>query len=180
MIQNRIDKLKPYFKGLKIAENYRIVEVNLKSTWVVMEEDMEIEVQQKQIKESSNILYNMFYSDKKTFDEILDYIENKVINPNLETEEKERLLRIKVEELKRVFEDKNLDELNRLKFTTEDNSLKLGTNKKPLPPQSKIIKEGEDPRPSLKPEYLKDMDNKNKTQQNGTTKELSREGQPSK
>ena len=179
MIQNRLNKLKPYFKGLKIAENYRIVEVNLKSNWLI-EENSHIEVQQKQIKEGSNILYNMFYSDTRSFDEILDFIEEKVINPNLEVEEKERLLRIKVEELKRVFENKNLDELSNLKFTTEENSLKLGTSKKPTPPPSKVTKEGEDPTPSIKPKYLNDMDNKNKIKQNGTTKELSREGQSTK
>jgi hypothetical protein len=166
MIQNRINKLKPYFKGLKIAENYRIVEVNLKNSWNV-QEDPNIEVQQKQTKESNNILYSMFFSDRKSFDEILDFIEEKVINYNLEIEEKEKLLRMKVEELKRVFEDKNLDELNRLKFTTEDNSLKLGTN-------SKTIND------SIKPEYIKNLDNKNKIKQNGTTEKLSREGQPSK
>tara|TARA_R110000751_G_scaffold293531_1_gene401170 strand:+ start:1273 stop:1809 length:537 start_codon:yes stop_codon:yes gene_type:complete len=178
MIQNRLNKLKPYFKGLKIAENYRIVEVNLKNSWLI-EENSHIEVQQKPIKESSNVLYNMFYSDTKSFDEILDFIEEKVIKPSLEIEEKERLLRVKVEELKRVFENKNLDELNNLKFTTEDNSLKLGTSKRP-PQLEQVSKEVKDPRPSLKPAYLNDMDNKNKTQQNGTTKELSREGQPSK
>ena len=66
MIQNRLNKLKPYFKGLKIAENYRIVEVNLKNSWLI-EENSHIEVQQKPIKESSNVLYNMFYSDTKSF-----------------------------------------------------------------------------------------------------------------
>ena len=117
----------------------------------------------------------MFYSDKKSFDEIIDFVEEKVISHNLELEEKERLLRMKVEELKRVFENKNLDELNSLKFTTEDQTLKLGTNKKPTPPPSKLIKEGEDPRPKLKPEYLQDMDNKNKIKQNGSSKELSKQ-----
>ena len=131
MIQNRINKLKPYFKGLKIAENYRIVETHLKDTWVI-EENQNIEVQSKPIKESRNVLYYMFYSDKKSFDEILDYIEDKVIKPNLESEQKETLLRAKVEELKRVFESKNLDELNNLKFTTEDNLLKLSTHNKSL------------------------------------------------
>ena len=127
MIQNRVDKLKPYFKGLKIAENYRIVEFNLKNSWSI-KEDPDIQVQQKQTKDSSNILYTMFFSDKKSFDEILWFVEDKVINYNLEIEEKEKLLRMKVDELKRVFENKSLDELNNLKFTTEDNSLKLGSN----------------------------------------------------
>jgi hypothetical protein len=128
MIQKRLDTLKPYFKGIKVAENYRIVEVNLKNTWVIPEDD-EIEVQQKQAEKNQGMIYNMFYSDKKSFDDILNYIEIEVINHNLEIEQKEALLRAKVEELKRVFEDKSLDELNGLKFTTEDNSLKLGNTK---------------------------------------------------
>jgi hypothetical protein len=170
MIQERINKLKPYFKGLKVADNYRVVEFNLKDSWLV-EDDGTIEFQQKKIHEKDNTLYSMFYSDKKSFDEIIDFVEEKVINHNLELEEKERLLRMKVEELKRVFENKDLDELNSLKFTTSDPTLKLGTNKKP----SKLIKEGEDPRPKLKPEYLQDMDNKNKIKQNGSSKELSKQ-----
>ena len=170
MIQERINKLKPYFKGLKVADNYRVVEFNLKDSWLV-EEGGTIEFQQKKIHEKDNTLYSMFYSDKKSFDEIIDFVEEKVINHNLELEEKERLLRMKVEELKRVFESKDLDELNSLKFTTSDPTLKLGTNKKP----SKLIKEGEDPRPKLKPEYLQDMDNKNKIKQNGSSKELSKQ-----
>tara|TARA_R110002126_G_scaffold234846_1_gene378775 strand:+ start:37 stop:564 length:528 start_codon:yes stop_codon:yes gene_type:complete len=174
MIQERINKLKPYFKGLKVADNYRVVEFNLKDSWLV-EDDGTIEFQQKKIHEKDNTLYSMFYSDKKSFDEIIDFVEEKVISHNLELEEKERLLRMKVEELKRVFENKNLDELNSLKFTTEDQTLKLGTNKKPTPPPSKLIKEGEDPRPKLKPEYLQDMDNKNKIKQNGSSKELSKQ-----
>lgn len=165
MIQERINKLKPYFKGLKVAENYRIVEFSLKNSWVV-EESPGIELQQKNIKENGNVLYSMFYSDKKSFDEIIEFVEEKVIRHNLELEEKERLLRAKVEELKRVFENKDLNELNNLKFTTEDNALKLGS-KKPTPP-TKMVREGENPN---KPEYLKGINNKDK--QNGHTKELS-------
>ncbi len=169
MIQNRLDKLKPYFKGLKVAESYRIVEFNLKRGWELPDNE-EIKYQQKEVKDNGSFLYNMFYSETKTFDEILSFIEVEVINHNLEIEEKERLLRAKVEELKRVFEDKTLDELNGLKFTTEDNALKLGS-KKPTPPPSKIIREGEKP---TKPEFLKNIDNtKQKVKENGTTKELS-------
>jgi hypothetical protein len=128
MIQERINKLKPYFKGIKVAEDYNIVEVNLKKSWVIPDNE-DVMVQQKEVKESSNVLYNMFYTNVKNFDELLDYIEAEVINQNIEIEQKEELLRMKVEELKRVFEDKSLDELNNLKFTTDENSLKLGNNK---------------------------------------------------
>ena len=79
MIQERINKLKPYFKGLKVADNYRVVEFNLKDSWLV-EEGGTIEFQQKKIHEKDNTLYSMFYSDKKSFDEIIDFVEEKVIN----------------------------------------------------------------------------------------------------
>lgn len=126
MIQKKIDSLNPYFKGIKIAENYRIVEFILKKSWSI-EENEEIEVNQKDIKENGNMFYTMFYSDIKTIDEIIEFVENKVINYNLELEEKERLLKAKVEELKRVFETSSLDELNHLKFTTQEDSLKLNS-----------------------------------------------------
>lgn len=128
MIQERLNLLKPYFKGLKVAENYRIAEFNLKRGWEIPEND-NIQVQQKEVKDNGTMLYNMFYSDTKTFDQIIDFVEEEVIKHNLEIEEKEALLRAKVEELKRVFEDKSLTELNNLKFTTEDNSLKLTSRK---------------------------------------------------
>ncbi len=167
MIQNRLDQLKPFFKGMKVAENFRIVEFNLKKGWLIPDNQM-IDLQQKEIKENSGLLYNMFYSDTKTFDEILKFVEEEVISHNLELEQKEELLRAKVEELKRVFEDSSLVELNSLKFTTEDNSLKLGSNKK-------SSKESGEPKLKLQPEYLKKMDNdKNKVKQNGSTKEFSK------
>lgn len=128
MIQKRIDTLKPYFKGIKLAEKYNIVEFNLKKSWSIEETD-EIGVQRKEVKDDNNFSYYMFYSDSKSLDEIIDYVEDAVINRNIEIEQKEELLRMKVEELKRVFEDKSLDELNNLKFLTEDNALKLnGSN----------------------------------------------------
>ena len=126
MIQKRIDLLSPYFRGIKIAENYKIVEFHFKKDWNIPETEMEF--QQKAVKENGNILYTMFYSNEKTLDEILNFVEENVIKINLEIEQKEELLRMKVEELKRVFEDKSLSELNNLKFTTEENSLKLNGN----------------------------------------------------
>jgi glutathione synthase/RimK-type ligase-like ATP-grasp enzyme len=58
---------------------------------------------------------------------------------NIEIEQKQALLRSKVEELKRMFEDKSLDELKGLKFSSEmDVTLKV---KKPETLQ--IVKEEE-------------------------------------
>jgi hypothetical protein len=130
MIEKRINKILPYFKGLKVTDTYKVVELHLKKSWVIIEDEkLDIHTQSKEVKENSNVYYHIFYSDTESFDDMLDYIENGIINYNLEIEEKENLLRAKVEELKRVFESKTLDELNKLKFTTEEESLKLNSKK---------------------------------------------------
>lgn len=143
MIEEKINNLKPYFRGLKLTDNYRIIELYIKKSWSFNEKE-EIQFQKKEVKDNSNMFYYMFYSDTKTFDQILDFIEIDVINYNLEIEEKENLLRAKVEELKRVFENKSLEELNKLKFTTEEESLKLNgikTNNKIKKEENGIAKE---------------------------------------
>lgn len=135
MIQEKFNKLKPYLKGLKYADNYNIVETNLRLSWRVVESE-NIEFQKKKMDKNENFYYYMFYSEKLGFDEILDWLEKNVINYNLELEEKETLLRAKVEELKRVFEQKSIKELNNLKFTTELDMLKLnGKSEKTLTKQ---------------------------------------------
>jgi hypothetical protein len=122
MIQERLDKLSPYFKGIKIAEDYNIVEMSLKRTWKVPQHE---NIQAKEVDTGQ-----FFFSETLSFDNILDWLENDVINYNLEVEEKERLLAAKVEELKRVFETSSLDELTNLKFSTEDDVLRLHKNNK--------------------------------------------------
>ena len=128
MIQEKINSLKPYFRAIKNTENYNILEMELKNTWV-MEKGEGIEYQQRPTKENPNNLFTIFYSETRTFDQILEHVEVNIIKHNLEIEEKESLLRAKVEELKSVFESKSLDELNNLKFTTELDSLKLTNTK---------------------------------------------------
>lgn len=101
----------------------------------------------EEIEQQSNKDGVFFYSGTLTFDEMLDWLENDIIIRNLEIEEKERLLAAKVEELKRVFETSSLDDLNNLQFSTEKDVLKLNREVK--------------------------GDNKDKSKENGVTKELS-------
>lgn len=150
MIQKQIDKVLPYFRGLKIAEEYNMLEFTLKSGWGIPNHD-EIGSQET---EGGYI----FYSNTMSFDEIIDWVEESVINYNLEIEEKERLLAAKVEELKKVFETSSLDELNKLKFSTEGQTLKLNTT----------------PKPSLTLNNESNDNDEINTEEDGTTEELSR------
>ena len=65
MIQNRIDSLKPYFKGIKIADDYKITEFNFKKDWSIPQNE-DIEMQQKATKESNNSKEDFLRELKKT------------------------------------------------------------------------------------------------------------------
>ena len=81
----------------------------------------------------------MFYSNKDSFDTIIDWIKKEVVEFNLITEEKELLLRQKVAELKQVFESSSLDDLKNLKFSSETDELKLTGKSKTKPEKPEII-----------------------------------------
>ena len=145
MIQERFEELHPYLKGIKISDDFVIVESMIKSVWKirdVLPED--VEIQTKDENRNDGLKYHMFYSKERTIDSLIDVLEM-IVNINIELEQKQELLKAKVEELKKMFQDKPLDELMLLKFTSEmDVDLKVT---KPEPPKSQIIREGEDPKP---------------------------------
>jgi hypothetical protein len=143
MIQERFDELHPYLKGVKISDEFVIVESMIKTTWKIRDilpED--VQIQTKDENRTDGLKYHMFYSSERTIDDLVDVLEL-IVNINIELEQKQELLKSKVEELKKMFQDKPLDELMSLKFTSEiDVDLKPN---KPQPPITQVIREGENP-----------------------------------
>ena len=84
MIQKLFKELDPYLKGLKIAESYNIVEVLLKKTWSY-KDSLPTDILFNHTKEHSNKNYyhGAFYSENKSFDEILEVVKL-VVEKNLE------------------------------------------------------------------------------------------------
>lgn len=117
MIQDVFKELDPYLKGLKIVENYNVVEVLFKKTWKYRDflpED--IEFSQTQEHANKNYHHGALYSENQNFDGILNII-REIVKINLEEEEKQKLLVSKVEELKKMFQDTSLDDLKDLSFS---------------------------------------------------------------
>lgn len=130
-IQERLDKLKPYIKGMRFVNSSTVVDVLLKENWNIPTSET---IMVKKGKSEEN--YFMFYSEENgiTFDDILDYVE-KVINFNIENEKKLELIKINIEELKRHFETKSLDVLRTLKFHFDElTPISLGEKKLELEP----------------------------------------------
>jgi hypothetical protein len=57
---------------------------------------------------------------KKEVIEVLENTLDQIVKTNIEREEKERLFKTKVNELKNIFEKEKLDSLKSLKFDIED------------------------------------------------------------
>jgi len=121
MIQDIFKELDPYLKGLKIVENYNIVEIIFKNSWRYKEFLPEsISFNQTKEHTNKNYYHGAFYSETMSFDDILETVKY-IIEKNLEEEEKERLLKSKMEELKKVFQDTSLEDLKGLSFNYKAN-----------------------------------------------------------
>ena len=115
-IQERLNKLKPYVKGIRFVNATSVVDVQLKENWTLTENS---NILVKKGKSEEN--YYIFYSEDTTitFDDILDFVEE-TINLNVENEKKLELIKVKIQELKAHFETKPLSVLRTLKFEFDE------------------------------------------------------------
>lgn len=115
-VQKRVDELSPYVDAISFGKT-PVVQTILPSKWVVYDND-NISAKPLEALSDSRVPY-VFYSEKVTVDDILDYIEV-IISINKEREEKMRLLKVKVDELKKIFTDSSLIKLKTLRFVMDE------------------------------------------------------------
>lgn len=128
MIEEIFNELDPYLLGIKKSEGHSIIEVEVKNSWLIPSHGT-INKQNIQSKKSGLVKY-MFYSEVITLDEVINWFKTDVVEMNLEVEQKEMLLKTKVDELKEMFETTSLEDLKKLQFVKSDDTLKLkGTTK---------------------------------------------------
>jgi hypothetical protein len=118
-VQKRVDELSPYVDAISFGKT-PVVQTILPSKWVVYDND-NISAKPLEALSDSRVPY-VFYSEKVTVDDILDYIEV-IISINKEREEKMRLLKVKVDELKKIFTDSGLIKLKTLRFVMDEDEL---------------------------------------------------------
>ena len=105
---DRIEKISPYFIEMQVinVENDKAIYVNVrfKPNWLIPDTELEnYEVDYLEKDDGTYVFYTSFSNgDKKLFD-CIDYI----IKLNLDAEEREKIFRLKVNELKEIFTDEN-------------------------------------------------------------------------
>ena len=87
-----INKTNKYLKSVRILKNYVSFDMVLPTSWV----------------------------NEKNLIDLLENTMDNIIKTNIEREEKERLFKSKVQELKSIFEKENLENLKGLKFDIEE------------------------------------------------------------
>jgi hypothetical protein len=89
-------------------------------SWLVLKNTTEgIEVLENVGQDGIKITSFVCQIDNKLID-ILELYLDEIIRTNIEKEEKGRLFKLKVTELKNIFENENLDNLRGLKFDVEE------------------------------------------------------------
>ena len=115
-----VSKTHKYLNSVRVLKNYITFDMLFPTTWVMLKKLPEgLEILQNNDKDDK--IVTSFVCENKLI--LIDSIEtsiDKIIKTNIEREEKEKLFKLKVQELKSIFETKNLENLKGLKFDVEE------------------------------------------------------------
>lgn len=116
MIQDKLNSLRPYVTGLRFVKDLPVVDLVIKEGWNMFESN---KVSYKPSNNNKNYFMVFPKDPKDSIDDVVTHVEH-VINVNIEKENKLVLLKAKIEELKQLFTDKSLNQLETLKFVFPD------------------------------------------------------------
>jgi len=115
MVQEKLNSLRPYVTGIRFVKNLPVVDLILQDNWDIFESD---NVTYKISNTNANYFMVFPKNPDDSIDVVLQHVEQ-VIEVNVEKEKKLTLLKAKIEELKTLFSNKPLSELEKLKFVIE-------------------------------------------------------------
>lgn len=115
MFQEKLSELRPYVTGIRFVKDLPVVDVLLLENWDMFETES---ITYKPSNNNNNYYMVFPKNSEDSIDNVLEHVEY-VIDFNIEKENKLSLLKAKIEELKFLFSDKPLKELERLKFVIE-------------------------------------------------------------
>jgi len=111
MIQEKLNSLRPYVTGIRFVKNLPVVDLVIKEGWNIFESDT---VSYKPSASNKNYFMVFPKNPQETIDIVMTHVEH-IIEVNVEKENKLVLLKAKIEELKHLFTEKSLEELEGLK-----------------------------------------------------------------
>lgn len=110
-----------YLKSVRILKDYVTFDMVFPQTWMLPKKGPEnVEILQNQDNKDGSIVTSFVCVNNVTLINVVEDTIERVIKTNIEREEKERLFKNKVSELKQIFEKENLENLKGLKFDLEE------------------------------------------------------------
>jgi len=107
----------PYLYSIRRLKNYIAIDLSFPSTWDFPDNLVEkLQVTQNEV---DGKMITTFVTELKVMSSTLNGIQN-IIYHNLEREEKEKLFKTKVSELKKLFGSTTLEQLKHLEFNVYD------------------------------------------------------------
>jgi len=128
----------PYLISVRKLKSYLSFDIEFSDKWKLPKKYINEERVMENRTQNTNVRNFSFVSefDEKAVDEIILSIKN-IIKYNKEREEKERLFQNKVDELKKIFEKQNLENLQDLKFEINQ-EIKLDDDEETTNPRGEV------------------------------------------
>ena len=124
---NELKDVFQYLISVRKLKQYLTIDIEFPDQWKIpkrfVQEDKIVE--NERVNESYRFFSFVSEFDEKQLNKTVDNIKN-IVSYNKEIEMKERLLKQKIDELKKVFESENLDKLQSLKFDILEEKLDDG------------------------------------------------------
>ena len=115
-----ISKVNKYLKSVRVLKNYVSFDMIFPETWSTVKKFPEgIEIIQNE-NNDGKMITSFVCENKNNLIDSLEKTMDIFIKNNIEREEKEKLFKSKVQELKNIFEKENLENLKGLKFDVEE------------------------------------------------------------
>jgi hypothetical protein len=115
-----LNKTNKYLKSVRILKNYVSIDMVFSSSWqMIKNKPNGVEILQNEQGDGSLVTSFVSLNEKEYID-ILEKCLDEFIKTNIEREEKEKLFKSKVQELKNIFEKEKLESLKSLKFDVEE------------------------------------------------------------
>ena len=114
-----------YLKSVRVIKDYISFDMTFSKYWsITKKQTKDVEVIRNENSQEPDKLIVSFVTnfDEESINRV-ELVINNIIKTNLEREEKEKLFKDKVQELKNIFEKQKLDNLKGLKFDLDEFSL---------------------------------------------------------
>ena len=113
-----IAELRPYFRSLREIKNQIALDVQLPLTWIDTFEQKEfpnVKIMSQDSDDRIKLVSYISTTDELGYKSVFKYVKQ-VVLINIERERKEKLLEEKINELKKLFKEKDLNSLENLNF----------------------------------------------------------------